>query len=141
MSNYTLPPLNYAYDALEPHIDAQTMEIHYTKHHQAYVNNLNAALKDTPHGSQPVEQLIADLNAALEAAHADTGVRAIVLTGAGGGPIDRILKDGHKAQAESRLLSLKRLFGAGSVWTARRVTTAWGESRSRLEYDATRGPT
>lgn len=43
MSNYTLPPLNYAYDALEPHIDAQTMEIHYTKHHQAYVNNLNAA--------------------------------------------------------------------------------------------------
>ena len=46
MSNYTLPPLNYAYDALEPHIDAQTMEIHYTKHHQAYVNNLNAALKD-----------------------------------------------------------------------------------------------
>jgi Fe-Mn family superoxide dismutase len=62
MSNYTLPPLNYAYDALEPHIDAQTMEIHYTKHHQAYVNNLNAALKDTPHGNQPVEQLIADLS-------------------------------------------------------------------------------
>ena len=78
MSNYTLPPLNYAYDALEPHIDAQTMEIHYTKHHQAYVNNLNAALKDTPHGSQPVEQLIADLSLLPE------GVRGAVRNNGGG---------------------------------------------------------
>ena len=45
---FVLPPLPYAYDALEPHIDARTMEIHYTKHHQAYVDNLNAALKDYP---------------------------------------------------------------------------------------------
>jgi superoxide dismutase, Fe-Mn family len=43
---YTLPPLGYAYTALEPAIDAMTMEIHYTKHHQAYVNNLNKALAD-----------------------------------------------------------------------------------------------
>ena len=78
MSNYTLPPLNYAYDALEPHIDAQTMEIHYTKHHQAYVNNLNAALKDTRHGSQPVEQLIADLSLLPE------GVRGAVRNNGGG---------------------------------------------------------
>ena len=41
---YTLPALPYGYDALEPHIDAQTMEIHYTKHHQTYINNLNAAI-------------------------------------------------------------------------------------------------
>ena len=61
---HRLPELQYGFDALEPTIDAQTMEIHYTKHHQAYVNNLNAALKDTPHGSQPVEQLIADLDRA-----------------------------------------------------------------------------
>ncbi|MBP6427224.1 MAG: superoxide dismutase [Bacteroidia bacterium] len=44
-STFSLGPLPYSYDALEPHIDKQTMEIHYTKHHQAYVNNLNAAMK------------------------------------------------------------------------------------------------
>ena len=44
MANFTLPPLPYAYDALEPHIDAKTMEIHYTKHHQAYTDGLNKAL-------------------------------------------------------------------------------------------------
>jgi Fe-Mn family superoxide dismutase len=45
---FTLPPLPYAYDALEPSIDAQTMQIHHDKHHQAYVNNLNAALEKAP---------------------------------------------------------------------------------------------
>lgn len=45
---YTLPELGYAYDALEPHFDAKTMEIHHSKHHQAYVNNANAALEGLP---------------------------------------------------------------------------------------------
>ncbi|TSC56373.1 MAG: superoxide dismutase, Fe-Mn family [Parcubacteria group bacterium Gr01-1014_18] len=45
---YTLPPLPYSYDALEPHIDARTMEIHYTKHHQTYVDKLNAVLEKHP---------------------------------------------------------------------------------------------
>ena len=45
---HSLPPLPYAFDALEPHIDARTMEIHHGKHHQAYVNNLNAALEKHP---------------------------------------------------------------------------------------------
>ena len=56
---FTLPKLPYSYDALEPYIDAQTMEIHYTKHHQAYVDNLNAALKNHPHLQQKtLEELI-----------------------------------------------------------------------------------
>ncbi len=60
---HELPKLPYAYDALEPHIDAKTMEIHHTKHHQAYVNNLNAALEKHPElQSKPVEELIRDLN-------------------------------------------------------------------------------
>jgi len=64
---HTLPPLPYAYDALEPHIDAQTMEIHYTKHHQTYINNLNAALENSPLADLPVEELVAGLEQAPEA--------------------------------------------------------------------------
>lgn len=56
---HTLPPLPYAYDALEPHIDAQTMEIHYSKHHQTYINNLNAAIDGTEWASLPIEALVA----------------------------------------------------------------------------------
>ena len=65
---HTLPPLPYAFDALEPHIDARTMEIHHGKHHQAYVNNLNAALEKAPElQDRPLEQLLADLASAPEA--------------------------------------------------------------------------
>jgi Fe-Mn family superoxide dismutase len=59
---YELPKLPYAYDALEPWIDAKTMEIHYTKHHQAYTNNLNAALDKHPEiADLPLEKILADL--------------------------------------------------------------------------------
>ena len=60
---HELPPLPYDYDALEPHIDAQTMEIHHSKHHQAYVTNLNAALDGTEWADQPVEDVIRNLDA------------------------------------------------------------------------------
>lgn len=59
---HTLPALPYSYDALEPYIDKQTMEIHHGKHHNAYVTNLNTALDGTGLENIPVEQLIADLN-------------------------------------------------------------------------------
>ena len=65
---HSLPPLPYAPDALEPHVDAQTMQIHHGKHHQAYVTNLNAALEKAPElADRPLEQLLADLNALPEA--------------------------------------------------------------------------
>jgi Fe-Mn family superoxide dismutase len=64
---YELPALPYGFEALEPHIDAQTMQIHHGKHHQAYVNNLNAALEKFPElQGKPVEDLIKDLNAIPE---------------------------------------------------------------------------
>ncbi|MDR5892679.1 MULTISPECIES: superoxide dismutase [Halomonas] len=59
---HTLPDLPYAYDALEPHIDALTMEIHHSRHHQTYVNNLNAALEGTGLEEVPVDELLADLD-------------------------------------------------------------------------------
>jgi superoxide dismutase, Fe-Mn family len=64
---YKLPPLGYAFDALEPVIDAKTMEIHHDKHHQAYVNNLNLAVAGTHLGNQPVDELIANLDQVPEA--------------------------------------------------------------------------
>lgn len=67
MSNHQLPPLPYAYDALEPYIDTQTMQIHHTKHHQAYVDNLNKALTGSEVASWPLEQLIRNLHQVPEA--------------------------------------------------------------------------
>src|ERR1700704_1644468 len=56
---FTLPALPYAFDALEPHIDTTTMQIHYGKHHQAYVDNLNKAIAGTPNENKSLEQLVA----------------------------------------------------------------------------------
>jgi len=59
---FTLPDLGYAHDALEPHIDAKTMEIHHGKHHQAYVDNANKALEGTDLASSPVEEVLRNLD-------------------------------------------------------------------------------
>jgi superoxide dismutase, Fe-Mn family len=59
---YSVPPLPYAYDALEPHIDKATMEFHHDKHHQAYVDKVNAALEGTPLADAAIEDLLADLS-------------------------------------------------------------------------------
>ena len=58
---YSVPDLAYAFDALEPHIDARTMEIHHDKHHAAYVNNLNAALEGTEWMDRPIDSVLASL--------------------------------------------------------------------------------
>jgi Fe-Mn family superoxide dismutase len=59
---YDLPPLPYPYEALEPHIDAETMRLHHDKHHQAYVDNLNKAVAGTEWDGRPLEQLLDDVD-------------------------------------------------------------------------------
>ena len=76
---HTLPDLPYSVDSLEPHIDARTMEIHHGKHHQTYINNLNAALEgNTTLAEKPVNELIADLSQLPE------GIRGAVRNNGGG---------------------------------------------------------
>ena len=76
---YELPKLDYAYDALEPHIDALTMEIHHTKHHQTYINNVNGVLEGHPDlAAKSVEDLISDLDSVPE------GIRGAVRNNGGG---------------------------------------------------------
>jgi Fe-Mn family superoxide dismutase len=76
---FTLPNLPYAYDALEPHIDAQTMQIHHGKHHQAYVNNLNAAIEKAPElADKSLDELMRGINSVPEA------VRTAVRNNGGG---------------------------------------------------------
>ena len=76
---FELPKLPYAYDALEPYIDARTMEIHHTKHHNAYITNLNGAIEKTPElAGKSLEELLSDLNAVPES------VRTVVRNNGGG---------------------------------------------------------
>lgn len=75
---YTLPELAYAYDALEPHIDTQTMQIHHTKHHQTYINNINAAIAGTDWEKLAVEALVAQVECVPEQ------LKATVINNAGG---------------------------------------------------------
>jgi superoxide dismutase, Fe-Mn family len=76
---YELPKLPYPYNALEPHIDARTMEIHHTKHHQTYITNVNNALKDKPElAAKSVEDLIKNLGAVPE------DIRTVVRNNGGG---------------------------------------------------------
>ncbi|HEX5308287.1 MAG TPA: superoxide dismutase [Solirubrobacteraceae bacterium] len=75
---YSVPPLPYAYDALEPHIDKLTMEIHHDKHHQAYVDKVNAALEGTSLADAPIEDVLRDLSQVPE------GKRGAVRNNGGG---------------------------------------------------------
>jgi superoxide dismutase, Fe-Mn family len=75
---YTVPPLPYPYDALEPHIDKATMEFHHDKHHQAYVDKVNAALEGTPLADAAIEDVLRDLGQVPE------GKRTAVKNNGGG---------------------------------------------------------
>jgi Fe-Mn family superoxide dismutase len=131
---FTLPPLPYANNALEPHIDAQTMEIHHDRHHKTYVDNLNKALESQPAlASKPIEQLIREINQVPE--NIRTAVRnnggghinhsmfwEIMVPKGGGEPSGAIADDLKKAfgdfagfKAKVKEAGLGR-FGSGWAW-------------------------
>ncbi|MBI1344015.1 MAG: superoxide dismutase [Terrimonas sp.] len=94
---FTLPALPYAHDALEPHIDKQTMEIHHGKHHQAYVDNLNKAIAGTPHENKSLEELVAHAGSISTAVRNNGGGHwnhsffwEILAPGAGGKPTGKL---------------------------------------------------
>lgn len=134
MAKYELPALPYAHDALEPHIDAQTMEIHHGRHHATYVNNLNAALEGHDDlASKSVEELISNMDAIPEAIR--TAVRnnggghanhtlfwQIMSPNGGGNPTGAIADEINKAfgsfeafKEEFTKAALAR-FGSGWAW-------------------------
>lgn len=132
--SHTLPALNYAYDALEPHIDALTMEIHHSRHHQTYINNLNAALEGAPElAALPVEDLLRrfdTLPATLQGAvrnhgggHANHSLFWLVMSPQGGGEpggelalaIEREL-GGFDAFKQAFTLAALSRFGSGWAW-------------------------
>jgi superoxide dismutase, Fe-Mn family len=130
---YELPPLPYANDALEPTIDAKTMEIHHDKHHQAYVTNLNAALEGTEWADRPIEQVIANLEALPEDKRAavrnnggghvnHTMFWQLMKPGGGGDPsgpladaISDTFGDPDQLKAQVNDAGVKR-FGSGWTW-------------------------
>lgn len=130
---YSLPQLPYAYDALEPHIDARTMEIHHTKHHQAYINKVNAAIEGSEHESKSIEELVSDLAALPEeirgavrnngGGHANHSLFWTVMSADGGGSpsgdlasaIDADLGGFEKFKEEFSGAAATR-FGSGWAW-------------------------
>jgi Fe-Mn family superoxide dismutase len=130
---YTLPALPYPFNALEPTIDAKTMEIHHGKHHQTYITNVNNAIKDTPFDNIPVEELVTMLDSVPEnirgvvrnngGGHANHSLFWTVMgPNAGGEPTgalaDAITKDlgGFAAFKEAFVKAALTRFGSGWAW-------------------------
>ena len=130
---YTLPDLPYAYDALEPHIDARTMEIHHTKHHNAYIQKVNAAIEGTDFGNQSIEELVANIDSVPEnirgavrnngGGHANHSLFWTIMSPQGGGTpsgplLDAIERDlkGFDAFKESFSQAAATRFGSGWAW-------------------------
>ena len=129
---YALPPLPYAYDALEPHFDSRTMEIHHTKHHQAYITNVNNALGEAGVADVPVEQLIADIGSLPQAVqgvvrnngggHANHALFWTVLSPEGGKPggkVAQAIEDdlgGYEKFKDAFTKAAQTRFGSGWAW-------------------------
>jgi Fe-Mn family superoxide dismutase len=122
---FTLPPLPYAYDALEPYFDAETMHLHHDKHHQTYVNNLNAAVAAHPElAGKSVDELVANLSTWPESAQ--TAVR-----NQGGGHANHsflwpTLGKGHAAPTGELAKAVDARFGSLSSFQDKLTTAALG---------------
>lgn len=121
---YELPALSYDYSALEPHIDARTMEIHHTKHHQGYVDKLNAALEATEWAEKPIEEVIANIGSIPEdrrtavqnngGGHANHSLFWTVLSPSGGGEPSGELADALR-ESFGGFEDFKRAFSAAAA--------------------------
>ncbi|MGK8707861.1 superoxide dismutase [Metapseudomonas otitidis] len=156
---YVLPALPYAYDSLEPHIDAATMEIHHSKHHQAYVNNLNVALEGNALGHLPVEQVLRRLDELPEAlhvavinnggGHANHSLFWTVMSPSGGGEPCGTLRTAIEAELggfatfkEAFTQAALKRFGSGWAWLSvtperRLVVESTGNQDSPLMHGNT----
>ena len=134
---YTLPDLPYAFDALEPHIDARTMEIHHDKHHAAYVNNVNAALEGTDLADLAIEELLTSLDRVPEdkrnavrnngGGHYNHSLFWTSLSGSGGGEPSGALA----AAIADDVRLLRRLPGQAEGGRRRPVRLGLGLARAR----------
>ena len=126
---FTLPELPYAFNALEPHVDARTMEIHHGKHHAAYVTNLNAALQGTEHEGKSIEELLSNISKLPAAARNNGGGHwnhsmfwEIMAPNAGGEPTgdlaSQITKDfGSLDEMKKQFAeAATKRFGSGWAW-------------------------
>ncbi len=135
---FELPALKFAFDALEPAIDARTMEIHHDKHHAAYVNNLNKALESAPEFyGQPIENILRDINKVPES------IRTAVRNN-GGGQANHslfweVLNPGGKKAPEGALLAdLEKAFGSVDAFVEKfsgAATTRFGSGWAWLVLD------
>ena len=139
---FTLPALPYAHDALEPHIDTLTMQIHHGKHHQAYVDNLNKAIAGTPDENKSIEELVAAAGSISPAVRNNGGGHwnhsffwESLAPGAGGSPTGKLAEEINSAFGSFDAFKEKfanagmTRFGSGWAWLI--------ENKGKLEISST----
>jgi Fe-Mn family superoxide dismutase len=131
---FTLPSLNYDYTALEPHFDAQTMEIHHSKHHQAYVNNLNNAISGTEFENESIETIVKNISKHTPAVRNNGGGHwnhtffwSILSPNGGGNPVGTLASKideqfgSFEAMKEAFAQAATTRFGSGWAWLCKKA--------------------
>lgn len=131
---FTLPSLNYDYTALEPHFDAQTMEIHHSKHHQAYVNNLNNAISGTEFENDSIETIVKNISKHTPAVRNNGGGHwnhsffwSILSPNGGGNPVGTLASKideqfgSFEALKEAFAQAATTRFGSGWAWLCKKA--------------------